>query len=227
MATELERTRFGAIAAAVARMGYRLAQRVIVLDVTRLLCLDRSSARLPETLHYGSTFRFLTAADIRHFAADRENDLDLSFAARIQGGLDLCYAVIVDERLASYIWLALGSIEAAQNRGSHPRSGVAVTFPEDMAFVYKAYTRPEYRGQRLYPICMGQSLEELSSRGIKRLLATTDWTNKAALRSCQRIGFRDLGPLWRFGVGRMMFTRGPAAARQLGIDFDQQAIIRR
>jgi hypothetical protein len=203
-------------------LAYRAAQRAITLDITRVMVLDRDSLCAPPTPN-GFSFGFLTAQDIRRYADDPASGLSSDLAARIDGQHDLSYAALSGDRLASYIFLALGSIEGEHNRGRQPGSGVAISFAPDVAFVYKGFTAEAFRGQRLYPCCLAGVLDELAPRGIRSLLITTDWTNSAALRACRQIGFCDLGPLWRFGRGKAMFTAPPQRAKLRGIRFDRHA----
>src|SRR5690606_2178045 len=63
----------------------------------------------------------------------------------------------------------------------------------------------------------------LSPIGVRRLLATADWSNVSALRGCTNAGFIDLGGIWRFGFGPMMFTVAPAAGRRAGVRFGSEA----
>jgi GNAT superfamily N-acetyltransferase len=201
---------------------YRAAQRLVACDISRLMLLDRSHLLTPD-IERRFTFRLLESGEVKRYAADFENELTSDLAERIQAGRDLCYAAFSQQRLAAYIWLALGSLEAEHNRGRALRSGVAVSFPPDVAFVYKAFTRPEVRGQRLYPAMLASALDVLESRGVSRLLTTADWTNRAALNSCSRIGFQDLGTIVRFACGPAGCTFKPGRALPLGIRLGRQA----
>jgi hypothetical protein len=186
------------------------------------LVLDRSQLQSWE-VERRFTFRLLDPHEVNHFATDRVNELTSELADRMQAGRDLCYAAFGQERLAAYIWLALGSIEAEHNRGRSPRSGVAVSFPPDAAFVYKAFTRPEVRGQRLYPAMLAGALDVLEPRGITRLITTADWTNQAALNSCHWLGFQNLGTIVRFACGSAGCTFTPGMAQRLGIRLGRTA----
>lgn len=195
---------------------YRAAQRLVACDISRLMLLDRSHLLAPD-VERRFTFRLLDAGDVERLAVDPVNELSVDLAERMHAGRDLCYAAFSQERLGAYIWLALGSIEAEHNRGRSPQSGVAISFPSDAAFVYKAFTRPEARGHRLYPAILAGALDVLESRGVARLITTADWTNQAALNSCSRIGFQDLGAIVRFACGPAACTFKPGCAQRLGI----------
>ncbi len=207
---------------ALHRLAYGLAQRVMTLDVTEVYWIDLASARMP-VVEPRFEFRLLTPDDLLHFARDASNGLDPLLAQRAAGSRDFCLAAFRGDRLAAYGWFALGSIEAEHNRGEQPGTGVAVSFPNDVAFGYGGFTHPDFRGHRLHAAVKLHGLRLLSARGVRSLLTTTDWTNWAAIRSFDRLGAKRLGRCWRGGWGRWMFTRPPAAATRLGIAFGDAA----
>jgi hypothetical protein len=207
---------------ALHRLAYGLAQRVMTLDVTEVYWIDLATAQMP-VVEPRFEFRLLAADDVLHFARDPSNGLDPLLAQRAAGSRDYCLAALCGERLAAYGWFALGSIEAEHNRGEQPGTGVALSFPNDVAFGYGGFTHPDFRGHRLHAAVKLHGLRLLSDRGIRFLLTTTDWTNWAAIRSFDRLGAKRLGRCWRGGWGRWMFTRPPAAATRLGIAFGDAA----
>jgi GNAT superfamily N-acetyltransferase len=159
--------------------------------------------------------QFLTPEQVRHFAANTANDLPPDFVQRAERGWDLCYGAIHGDRLASYGWYALHSVEAEHS------AGTALGLPRDMAYLYKGYTHPDFRGQRLYGACMGWALEALEERyGIRRLLAFVYWNNTPSLRSCMRLGYDRLGLLV---VGPGGPVRVPREARKRGVTFGEDA----
>ncbi len=202
------------------RLAYGMAQRLMTLDVTDVYWIDLASARMP-IVESAFEFRLLTPDDVLRFAREPSNGVDPLLAQRAAGDRDLCLAALCGDRLAAYGWFALGSIEAEHNRADKPHTGVAVSFPQDVAFGYGGFTHPDYRGHRLHAAVKLQGLRLLSARGVRFLLTTTDWTNWAAIRSFDRLGAKRLGRCWRggWGGGRWMFTKSPAAAKQLGIRF--------
>ncbi len=208
------------------RIGYRLLQRVVTLDVTHLMLLQQQdTACSAQEIEPRANFRLLTPADVRHHCWDRLNDLEPGLAPRLSSGLDYCMAAIVDGRLASYAWYAIGSIEAEHNRGGSPHSGTALAFPPAFAFLYRGFTHPQFRGRGLYAAVHAAALEALAPHGVNALLATADWTNLPALRSCARIGFRSLGRIWRFGVSRHVAGVYPIAAKIYGVRVGNSAAV--
>ena len=203
---------------------YRAARKVMTLDVTAAVWLDRHRLILPE-LEPELAVRFLTPADVQRLALDPANDLPAAMAPRAECGRDFCMAVLCGDRLAAYAWFALGSIEAEHQRGPQPNSGVAVSFPSAVAFMYKGYTHPDFRGCGLYGAVVGSGLVALEPHGVKSVLSTMDWTNGPARIALSRIGFEELGLCWRWGWGDWMHTWAPRAARRRGASFGSQAVV--
>jgi hypothetical protein len=201
---------------------YRLARRAITCDLSRLMVLDRVDMR-EIAVDSEARYRFLSPSDVETFADDPANELTSEFTCRLASGRDRCYAALLRGRLAAYIWLATGSIEAEHNRGRTAASGVPISFPANSVFVYKAYTRSEYRGRRLYAALLAGAMRELTSEGVTRLITTADWTNDAAVAACRRLGFRELGKIGRYACGGCSMTSRPPEARELGIRIGRQA----
>lgn len=185
---------------------YRLAQCFMTLDVSRLVLLEGSSARFTEPTGPSVTFRFLSPEDVRGFAKDATNLLDESHADQLNSGHRSCFAALSEGRLAAYAWYTLHEVDAESNRGRQENSGVAISYPDYMAFMYKGFTHPDFRGRGLYGVMNGLAARSLADRGVTHILSTMDWTNVAARRSCRRLGFKELGRTYRWGWGRWMHT---------------------
>jgi len=198
---------------------YRVVRRLITLDVTHLVLLNSESVQAPPTSCHDITFRLLTPSDVESFSADESNDLEQSIVKRLELG-DCCFAAILHDSLAGYAWFASGSIPPEFNRGATIRSGVGISFPDHMRFLYKGYVHPRFRGQRLYGWIVAHASGVLSDKGVTHILSTADWTNFRALKSCYAVGYQFVGCIWRFGYRRRMYTLTPKKAEILGIRFD-------
>jgi hypothetical protein len=199
--------------AAVARLLSHAAQRCAALEVGRLLWLEAERAVPPANALGTFNFRFLSAEELPEWATDPVNDLDGRLADRLRRGRDFCFAALAGPRLAAYAWFALGSVEPEHC------GGVALSFPGDVAYTYKGFTCPEFRGLGLYGQVVHRGLQALADRGVDKLLASVEWTNWASLKSCYRLGYVDLGLLVGLGRGGWKMVLPPKAARQRGIFF--------
>ena len=161
--------------------------------------------------------RLLKATDIRQLAWEPCYKLEAEWAARLIFDLDFCVGAYVDGQLAAYAWYALSSIEAQHNRGRSPSSGTSLAFPSHMAFMYRAFTAPDFRGRNLHASLHRFAFKTLRPHGVKAILTTCDWADPSGLGNCYDIGFRYLGKIWRFGIGPGTTGMYPRAAKQLGI----------
>jgi ribosomal protein S18 acetylase RimI-like enzyme len=198
-------------AATLKRALYQLAQRLLNLQVYEVAWLNIEDVRdcLGEASEF--CFRFLTADEVRRFAEDPSHHLTPAMADRIAAVGNLCFAALSGTRLASFSWYAFGSIEPEHS------AGVRFSFPPDVAYMYHAFTHPDFRGRHLHGHCMTRALCALQPRGIRKLAGLVHWTNDASLRSCVRLGYQRLGCLITLGRGRRRLALLPRAARQCGL----------
>ena len=196
---------------------YRLLDPVLGLRLyrVRVLDLERMPARVEEAPGYA--FRFLSAGEVARHAEDPANDLAPEFARRLEDGGHLCFAALRGETLASYTWYAVGTVDPADS------SGVPMQFPADSVYAYKAYTRPELRGQHLQGRLKQPVVDALLDRGISRRIALVEWINEASLRTADRSGYRDVGWLVTLGRGPRPLGIASPGPRREGIVFRRRA----
>ena len=199
----------GTITAALNRILVKRAS----LDLVHVLLLEAARV-LPPPADGSFEMRVLTSDEIRRHAKEPGSELSPDLADRIDHGRDLCIAALSEGRLASYSWLALGSVEPEH------AAGVAVGLPTHMAYLYKAFTHRAFRGRRLYGAITAAAIKELEKVGITHFVAFVYWNNASALRACTRMGYRRLGMLAVRPRGPLHV---PAAARVCGIRFGAEA----
>ncbi|EMI24725.1 MAG: N-acetyltransferase [Rhodopirellula sp.] len=130
-----------------------------------------------------------------------EHYLDESHATWLGDGRAICFAVMDEEKLAGFAWIALGDVPGEMNHDGHPDTQLPLFLPDDTGFVFHVFILPAYRGQRLYAALMSYAAEQLPDHGVGKLLLTTECTNRSALRSVNRMGFREVGRAWLIKVG--------------------------
>lgn len=177
---------------AMLALDYWIAHRLFGLAITRVFRLAAPAPMPSEAAPF--TFRPATAEEIRQWASDPINELPASMADRLAAGRDICLAAFHEGRLAAYAWFALQSIEAEH------AIGVGLHFPPTTAYFYKALTRPEYRGNRLYHALAAQGLRTLAALGVRELFWIVEWDNQPAVRATRSIGGEPLG--WLSAVSR-------------------------
>lgn len=196
----------------------RLVNRVV--SVVTIIWLDGGSRPVVPPSGGGFEYRFLESEEVRRFADDPLNDLGPEFAERVADGRDVCFAALAGEELVAYCWYALDSVEMR-----HTLS-VPLSYPSDVAYMYKAYTRPPYRGGRRQGTAASLALQQLGERGITKLVALVDWTNTASLRAFEHRGFVRLGQLWVLRLPTGAIVIAPRQAKARGIRFGRTAVPR-
>ncbi len=211
--------RFGATA--VARtISDRIGQARSGRRVVEIVWLEAANLKLSLEHDPRFEFRFLDTHEIAEFAKDPGNDLDEPMIDRAAGGLDLCFAALCDGRLAAYGWYALDAIEGEHN------FGIAMSYPSTVAYMYKGFTHPDFRGARLHGVGMGLALKNLQQFGVTALVSSVGWTNEASLRSCDRLGYERLGRIVTSGGEAARLEAIPQAATARGVKFGTDAIAR-
>jgi hypothetical protein len=205
-------------------VGRRLSDRVGCVfagrQVVEVVWLELDGLKIGLDADPKFEFRFLAAGEVASFAEEASNDLDGQMVERAAGGRDLCFAALCDGRLAAYGWYALDAIEAEHN------FGVAMSYPSDVAYMYKGFTHPDFRGARLHGIGMGRALRELGQFGVSRLVSTVGWTNEASMKSCDRLGYERLGRIVTTGGEAFTLQRVPQVAVDRGVRFGASAVSR-
>jgi L-amino acid N-acyltransferase YncA len=203
----LRQTRRAFGARATARFLFdRLLARTVNLDVEAIVWLPEERVRIGPEQAPGFEFRFLSAEEVDSFAEKPEYHLTRDFGERIRRGRDFCYAALApDGRLAAYGWYALEEIEPEHC------GGAAAQLPTGVAYMYKGYTHPDFRGARLHGAGMGGALQALAAYGVHSLISIVHWANFASLRSCERLGYETLGHIvsWRVRGPRHLHVPPP------------------
>jgi len=200
-------------AAAVRLLIDRLGARLLHRQVMEVVWLDLKQAKTCPPVP-GFEFRFLTSHEVDNFSQDASMDIDSGLAKEIERGNSLCFAALDQGKLAAYGWYAIRHAAPAHC------FGVGLRLPADVSYMFKGFTHPEYRGRRLHAAAMALALAELSSRGIRALISTVEWTNEASLKSCDRLGYLRLGRISQTGKPPHVRVSIPAQIfAQTGVEF--------
>ena len=128
-------------------------------------------------------FRLVTAEEIAAGSGIwSSRDLDA-----IQRG-DRCLMQVDGERLVGYTWAA-GSPLVCLTEGVH------LNLPDDAAYIYKAYTAPEYRGQGFQARRGLELLRLLEPEGRRRLFAYVERDNFDSIKGIHKTGYERVGSL--------------------------------
>ncbi len=216
------RTRFG-WGALGRRIVDSLARRGLRAGVVEVVWLPLEAAPLAPPDWPGWSFRLLTPEEVDAFSRDPSLDMGPEMAIRMRERGDACFGIIDGERLASYGWYARRPIDPEPGEGNtvdYP----GLTFPSDVAYMYKGFSRSDYRGRGLHALEIGLALRALAPQGVRALVSTVYWTNEASVRSCRRLGMTFLGRIVQYSLFGRYRLRVPAALRQHGIEFFHDAL---
>ena len=156
----------------------------------------------------GYRYLFLNRKQILKYSKDPNNDMSEKFVEEALRHKEECFAVLDGVKLASYSWFS--------SMPSHARGELYFYFDKSYKYRHKAYTYPQYRGQRLNTIFRAKACEKYTKRGFKGLLSVVEYHNLNSLRSNYRLGPKDIGNIYVLMVFGKYFSYADAGARKYG-----------
>ena len=144
---------------------------------------------------------FVAGDELRAYAAQPDYDLPETFLRRALAVDDECFAIRHGDVLAAYGWYSTSA--------NHFSDELTLHFSPRWAYMYRGFTHPAYRGQRLHAIGMTMALEAYRKRGFDGLVSCVEVHNDASLKSCYRMGYHDFGTIYGLRLGRLLGVRHP------------------
>ncbi|MDA1017893.1 MAG: hypothetical protein O3A00_25980 [Planctomycetota bacterium] len=183
----------------VARIGARIAK----LEVEQYLLLHRDRVRPPrDNVDTALSFRVIGHREIAEHAGTR-HDLDHDFLDQRDSRRDICFGAFQDRELAAYGWFT---------RFPHD-----LRLPENMAYTFKAFTLPEFRGMGLQASIKRAALDHFDQFNVNRFLTIVNWINWPSQRACLRVGYRSLGHTVSVRIGGKDIEHRSKAIQRIGI----------
>lgn len=173
----------------------------VQISVDQLTCREYLTDPLPYEA------RFLNDDELMRFAR-REPTLGEEFTRDALARGDRCFGILDGDRLAAYGWYSSRPTAACADLYLH--------FDPAYVYMYKGFTHPDYRGQRLHGIGMARALQAFTDEGRPGLVSYVETDNVRSLRSCFRMGYSSFGIVRVIGRGEHAWvhaTRGCAAFR--------------
>jgi len=152
---------------------------------------------------------FLSPAKAGYYAAQLDADMAASVHEAMRRG-DEAYAILDQGRLAS-----IGLYASAE---TPILNDLLVRFETPARYMYRGFTRPEYRGQRLHALGILRAGRELFDQGVPHLVTVVEHTNYPALISVRRMGWRPCGVLYRVGRGHRCRLGRSRPAVEMGME---------
>lgn len=96
---------------------------------------------------------------------------------------NICSCLLHQKKAVSHCWIAFDEewIEEIEMKFK-PKDGEA--------YLFDAFTLPEYRGKNLFPIVLCNTLSYLKAKGYHRVLIFALNSNRASIKAIQKAGFR-------------------------------------
>jgi hypothetical protein len=157
---------------------------------------------------------FLDADQLLGFSADERNELPRDFLQSVIAKGDECYVITENGNLASYGWY------------SHVPTIVDLDqlfcFDPSYVYMYKGFTKKDYRGQRLHAVGMSYALKHYLENGLNGIASVVDSTNFDSLKSCWRMGYEKVGTTYLLKIFGKVFHYSTRPARKYGIDLREE-----
>lgn len=210
-ASLLEIRRFGVRDALLAK-SLRVLDRTAHFEVWRALGVTRPKPELREPPP-GHSAGFLDEATIRRFARDPVYDVTSEFIDGAMAAGDECHGIIVGDVLANYSWYS---------RTATPLDDeILLRFDPAWAYMFKAWTHPAHRGQKLNGIGVTRALDHYQAEGAKGVLSYVNASNLSSLKSSYGMGQEDLGTLYVLRARGRCFIHADAGCVRHGLSAEQ------
>ncbi|HVU51889.1 MAG TPA: GNAT family acetyltransferase [Polyangia bacterium] len=199
-------SRYGA-RAALHDLRCRAVNRLLSVDILRAIRVSMADVPSPDMFDApGFEARFLSPGELEAKAREGTHDFSLEFLERARQRGDRCYGIFDGDTLASHGWYAERATPIDERYMLH--------FDSAFTYMFKGWTLPAYRGQRLHAIGMCRALRAFTEEGKKGLVSYVASNNFASLRSVARMGYRIFGNLYlaRAGTHALAFASGGCLA---------------
>ncbi|HHL71866.1 MAG TPA: GNAT family N-acetyltransferase [Bacteroidetes bacterium] len=176
-------------------LGYALANKVAYLKILRGMTLETSHIAMPfSAVPADYQARMLPAEKMQPWSERPEYNLSQSFLELAGSKGDRCLAIFHGEQLAAYGWYS--------DQPTRFSKRYHLTFDNRWMYMYRGYTHPDFRGQRLHAHGMAEAARQFTDAGYLGLISYVEANNFASLRSCQRLGYRTFGSIYVFELGQ-------------------------
>jgi hypothetical protein len=113
---------------------------------------------------------------------------------------ETCFTAWSNGALAFYGWV--------QFRERRPGGGMRLPLPPSSAFIYRCFTRAEFRGKKIYPAAISNLLPDLAANGIDNVFIDHATNNVPSAKGISRLGATPIGAYWLYRFGRIRLAVG-------------------
>jgi hypothetical protein len=166
---------------------YKCVNRLTLFMVLKCLTIDTIDLRFLQGVE-AYRCEFLAPATLMALSENREYQIEKIFLKEAIDKGDECFAFFDGHRLASYGWYSTTPTRVNED--------LELRFDDRYVYMYKGYTHPNYRGQRLHAIGMTMALNHYLDQGYSGIVSWVEANNVRSLRSCYRMGYKDFGEIY-------------------------------
>lgn len=195
-------------------LALRFAAKALGVRVLRGLVLETTPAQpeVPAGLAHG----FQAPRALRRFASDPANEMSPFFVADAVARGDRCYAICNGPMPVFTSWYS-------RRPTAIGTAGLVLHFDPQYVYMYKAYTQPAHRGQRLYQAAVSRVFAHFAAKGARGFLSYVDATNLASLKSLRRMGYRVFGSIYVVRLFGRHFTFATSGCTPFGFRLESRA----
>jgi GNAT superfamily N-acetyltransferase len=181
----ISRVRYLGVRAIPGLVAYRLFSQLFHYRAIRCVWVDLETWRQVPGKTVTFEIRSLHAEEIKRQAKLIGEDpagVDEALAAGIEA-----FGALRGESIASYLWIS-----------PHPpglNDDFKLEFDERLAYFYKAFTLPGFRGLGLMPAVLRAALENSASRGYQGAVACIDIANRPSWKAFRSAGFKTIATI--------------------------------
>ena len=173
---------------------YMAINKFIYLRIFSSLVMTKDSANLG-LLKYADNYwmGILENERLLNFVKP-EYEIEEQFIKIARKKGDTCIGNIKGDVLASYSWYS--------NQSTEVEADLIMNFDPQYIYMYKGYTRNDYRGKRLIGangVCGCLFYEE---RGYKGIVTIVEAVNFVSLKHCHRMGLKKIGNIYILKIGK-------------------------
>lgn len=154
--------------------------------------IDQSASDVPS--EPGVTVALLALEDAAAYRTFRPTSVDGIFERRLDDG-HVCFGAWIDGEIAAASWVATGRAWAED-------LACWIDLEPDEIYIYGSGTLPKYRGRRLHGLLSRYLIAYYRERGFRHAICIIRVTNKPAIKSRVRSGYRRTGTIVTYGIGK-------------------------
>ena len=164
----------------------RAINRVIFFRILRCVHIEVVD---PAYLRVSDRYRcgFLNEGTLLEYSQREEFELS-DFVPKVLAKGDCCFGIQDGNVLANYGWYS--------NTPTDVYDHLRLNFDRKYIYVYKGFTHPQYRGQRLLAIGLTMALKEYVDRGFRGLISVVEANNYDSLKAVYRMGYLHCGDIY-------------------------------